>query len=78
MTRYGKNWGYNVNKELREKVNKAVSDNLDYDFMIERIINICADEAIDAVKSERNNWESGGMAELGVDCSIDAIKKAIK
>ena len=42
-----------MNKELREKVNKAVSDNLDYDFMIERIINICADEAIDAISGEK-------------------------
>ena len=40
-----------MNKELIKKVNKAVSDNLDYDFMMERIISICTDEAIDAVKN---------------------------
>ena len=72
-----------MNKELIEKVLWTISEELlegghvlesERIPLAQEIIKLCKDEALDAVKVERTKWQSGGMAELGIDCAVDAIK----
>ena len=66
-----------MNKELIERVANLLGETPQI-VTAEIIVRMCADEAIDAVKVERNNWQSGGMAELGIDESVEAIKRRMK
>ena len=76
-----------MNKELNDKIGIEVDEIVvlsgsitteSFNKSIQNIINLCADEAIDAANNERNSWQNAGMADIGISSAIEAIEKRMK